>query len=266
MTTLEAKEITVGYQKQIIIEGLSLELPVGKIIGLIGPNGSGKSTLLKTLARIMQPQKGVVNLNGFSIETIPTKEVAQQIALLAQNTEQNLELTVKELVSYGRFPYQKGLRQLDQKDQEAIDWALAATSLTKLADRSLQALSGGQRQRVWLAMALAQDTDILILDEPTTFLDPAHQLEILQLLQKINQKYQKTIVMSIHDLNLASRFSDILIGLKQGEIIASGTPQKVMTTENLARLFSIQAELTVDIKTEKPLLMNYELQVTDDED
>ena len=132
MTTLEAKEITVGYQKQIIIESLSLQLPVGKIIGLIGPNGSGKSTLLKTLARIMQPQKGVVNLNGVSIKTLPTKEVAQQIALLAQNTEQNLELTVRELVSYGRFSYQKGLRQLDQKDQEAINWVLSATGLENL--------------------------------------------------------------------------------------------------------------------------------------
>lgn len=259
MTELKTIDLSVGYQKQRIIKNLTLKIPEGQIIGLIGPNGSGKSTLLKALARILLPHEGTVFLDGEAIQTIATKEVAKKIAMLAQASDSSIGLTIEEIVSYGRFPYQKGFGQLSKADYEAIHWAIEATGLEKLAKKTIQTLSGGQKQRVWIAMALAQDTDIVILDEPTTFLDPAHQLEILQLLQKINQKHEKTIIMSIHDLNLASRFCDYLYALKEGEMLTCGTPEQVLTNDCLQQLFEIDACLGTFPDSTKPLVISYEL-------
>lgn len=176
MANLRTVDLTIGYQKQKIVQKITIDIPEGKIIGLIGPNGSGKSTFLKALARILLPMEGEVYLNEQNLQTIKTKDVASQIALLSQVSDSSIGLTIREIVSYRRFPYQKGLGRLTAKDYQAIEWALAATDLTELADASIHTLSGGQKQRVWIAMALAQDTEIVILDEPTTFLDPAHQL------------------------------------------------------------------------------------------
>lgn len=259
MTTIQTNQLTVGYDKKNIIKNLSLAIPEGKITALIGPNGSGKSTLLKALARILPPTDGEVLLDGQSIQQQPTKEVAKKIALLPQNSDPSLSLTVAELVSYGRFPYQKGFSGLQKEDYRLMDWALAATGVTHLRERNIQSLSGGQRQRAWIAMALAQDTDILILDEPTTFLDPAHQLEVMTLLEMVNQEQGKTILLSIHDLNHASRFADCIFALKAGELVAAGTPEKVLTADNLALLYDIDATLTNFPESSKPLILTYEL-------
>ncbi|WP_313511083.1 ABC transporter ATP-binding protein [Enterococcus sp.] len=259
MAKLRTVDLTVGYQKQKIVQHLTIEIPEGQIIGLIGPNGSGKSTLLKALARVLTPLSGDVFLDEKQLHQIKTKEVAGRIALLSQISDSSIGLSIREIVSYGRYPYQKGLSGLSQKDLEAIEWALQATGLETLADENIGTLSGGQKQRVWIAMALAQDTDIVILDEPTTFLDPAHQLEILLLLQQINQRYGKTIIMSIHDLNHASRFADYMYALKAGMLLTCGTPEDVLTTQWLKDLFDIEATLTTFPNSRKPLILTYDL-------
>ncbi len=258
MTKLNTTDLSIGYDKKIVVNDITVEIPKGQITSLIGPNGSGKSTLLKTLARILEPAKGEVFIDGENIQRLDTKTVAQNIASLSQTSTQISGLTVEEIVAYGRFPYQKGFSGLKEQDHHLINWAIEATNLQELKERTLITLSGGQQQRVWIAMALAQDTDILILDEPITFLDPAHQLEILELLQGINRQ-GKTILMTIHDLNHASRFSDYLLGMKNGELIFQGTPKEIFTPEKLLNLFDIQATFATMPNSDKPLVLAYDL-------
>ena len=258
MTKLNTTDLSIGYDKKIVVNDITVEIPKGQITSLIGPNGSGKSTLLKTLARILEPAKGEVFIDGENIQRLDTKTVAQKIASLSQTSTQISGLTVEEIVAYGRFPYQKGFSRLKEQDHHLINWAIEATNLQELKERTLITLSGGQQQRVWIAMALAQDTDILILDEPITFLDPAHQLEILELLQGINRQ-GKTILMTIHDLNHASRFSDYLLGMKNGELIFQGTPKEIFTPEKLLNLFDIQATFATMPNSDKPLVLAYDL-------
>lgn len=258
MTKLNTKNLAVAYEKKIVLEDVTFEVPEGKITSLIGPNGSGKSTLLKALARFIQPHAGSVMVDGEDIHRLETKQVAQKIASLSQTANQVAGLKVSEIVSYGRFPYQKGLSGLKKADHDLINWALEATNLQGLRDRELITLSGGQQQRVWIAMALAQDTDLLILDEPITYLDPAHQLEILHLLEEINRQ-GKTIFMTIHDLNHASRFSDHVLGMRAGDLILEGSPAEVFTTENMKRLFDITAAFYTPETTGKPVILQYDL-------
>ena len=258
MTKLNTTDLSIGYDKKIVVNDITVEIPKGQITSLIGPNGSGKSTLLKALAQILEPAKGEVFIDGENIQRLDTKTVAQKIASLSQTSTQISGLTVEEIVAYGRFPYQKVFSGLKEQDHHLINWALEATNLQELRDRTLITLSGGQQQRVWIAMALAQDTDILILDEPITFLDPAHQLEILELLQGINRQ-GKTILMTIHDLNHASRFSDYLLGMKNGELIFQGTPKEIFTAEKLLNLFDIQATFATMPNSDKPLVLAYDL-------
>jgi iron complex transport system ATP-binding protein len=258
MTKLNTTDLSIGYDKKIVVNDITVEIPKGQITSLIGPNGSGKSTLLKTLARILEPAKGEVFIDGENIQRLDTKTVAQKIASLSQTSTQISGLTVEEIVAYGRFPSQKGFSGLKEQDHHLINWAIEATNLQELKERTLITLSGGQQQRVWIAMALAQDTDILILDEPITFLDPAHQLEILELLQGINRQ-GKTILMTIHDLNHASRFSDYLLGMKNGELIFQGTPKEIFTPEKLLNLFDIQATFATMPNSDKPLVLAYDL-------
>jgi iron complex transport system ATP-binding protein len=258
MTKLNTTDLSIGYDKKIVVNDITVEIPKGQITSLIGPNGSGKSTLLKTLVRILEPAKGEVFIDGENIQRLDTKTVAQKIASLSQTSTQISGLTVEEIVAYGRFPYQKGFSGLKEQDHHLINWAIEATNLQELKERTLITLSGGQQQRVWIAMALAQDTDILILDEPITFLDPAHQLEILELLQGINRQ-GKTILMTIHDLNHASRFSDYLLGMKNGELIFQGTPKEIFTPEKLLNLFDIQATFATMPNSDKPLVLAYDL-------
>nr|WP_078059875.1 MULTISPECIES: ABC transporter ATP-binding protein [Gracilibacillus] len=256
---MDIQDIDVGYANELIIKDLSISIPSHQITTIIGPNGCGKSTLIKTIARILQVKQGAVLLEGEAIHQVDTKEIAKRMAILPQTAEAPGGLTVFELISYGRFPYKKGMGSLSKQDYEYIRWAIEVTGLEEVKERSISALSGGQRQRVWIAMALAQGTDILVLDEPTTYLDLAHQLDILLLLERLNKEEGRTIVMVLHDLNHASRFSHYMIAMKDGRIVKDGTPQEVMTCDNLQRVFQIDAQLTRCPHSANPICLSYQL-------
>lgn len=259
MSRLTGKEVTIGYGDRVIVDKLNVEIPDGQITSIIGPNGCGKSTLLKALSRLLSTKKGEICLDGKNIHTQSTKEVAKKIAILPQSPEVADGLTVGELVSYGRFPHQKGFGRLSEKDKQEIEWALRVTGTIEFKYRAVNDLSGGQRQRVWIAMALAQKTDIIFLDEPTTYLDISHQLGILELVQELNQEHGTTIVMVLHDINQAIRFSDHLITMKKGNIVKQGETHEVLTNQILEEVFNIDAELSTDPRTGKPMLVTYNL-------
>lgn len=259
MSHIQAQAIQVAYEDKIIIDDLSTSIPQGKITTIVGANGCGKSTLLKALTRILPIKKGGIYLDGEAIAKFPTKAVAKKLALLPQVLEATEGITVYELVSYGRFPHQNGLGHLSPKDREKIAWALEVTQIRSFADLTVDSLSGGQRQRVWIAMALAQDTDTIFLDEPTTYLDLNHQLEVLELLQELNQTSGKTIVMVLHDLNLSARFSDHMIAMKEGAIRYQGSAQTIMTQEILRDIFKIDAQIVQAHQQGYPILLSYSL-------
>ncbi|MGF7034312.1 iron complex transport system ATP-binding protein [Paenibacillus mucilaginosus] len=259
MERLYTEGLTIAYGERPIVDNLNLPVPEGRITALVGANGSGKSTILKTMARIMKPQKGGVFLDGKSIHGQSTKEVAKQLAILPQNPVAPDGLTVSELVTYGRFPHQKGFGSLTSEDREMVRRAIELTGMTEFHDRPVDQLSGGQRQRAWIAMALAQGTDILFLDEPTTFLDMAHQLEVLKLLEKLNAEENRTIVMVVHDLNHASRYAHHMVAIKRGRVVSSGSPAEVMTHAVLREVFGIEADLIPDPRTGVPLCLPFEL-------
>ncbi|QTC41855.1 ABC transporter ATP-binding protein [Bacillus sp. V3] len=266
MVRLYTNEINIGYGDQLIVKDLSVQIPDKKITTIIGSNGCGKSTLLKAITRIISHQSGNVLLDGEDISKGNTKELAKKMAILPQTPESASGLTVGELVSYGRFPHQKGMGRLSKKDYEVINWALEVTGTTDFKYRQVDALSGGQRQRVWIAMALAQETDIIFLDEPTTYLDMAHQLEVLELLQKLNAEQERTIVMVLHDLNQAARFADYIVALKEGEIVKAGDCEEVITHEVLKKVFNIDAAIGRDPRTNKPMCITYNLLKGEDQD
>lgn len=259
MVRLYTDQLKVGYGEQTIVNDLTVEIPDKQITIIIGPNGCGKSTLLKSMSRIIPHQSGSIYLDGVSITKEDTKSLAKKMAILPQTPESAAGLTVGELVSYGRFPYQKGFGRLTKKDLEVIEWALDVTGTASYKYDPVDALSGGQRQRVWIALALAQETEMIFLDEPTTYLDMAHQLEILELLQKLNQEQGRTIVMVLHDLNHAARFADHLVALKAGKIVKTGTSEEVINKEVLREVFQIDAEIGRDPRTKKPICITYNL-------
>lgn len=259
MIRLFTEQLDIAYDDRLIVKGLNLSIPAGKITALVGSNGSGKSTILKAMARIMKPKGGQVFLDGKSIHLQTTKEVAKQLAILPQNPTAPDGLTVSELVSYGRFPHQKGFGSLNKDDKAVIRWAIEVTGMGDFADRPVDQLSGGQRQRAWIAMALAQQTDILFLDEPTTFLDMAHQLEVLKLLQKLNAEEGRTIVMVVHDLNHATRYAQHMVAIRHGQVVSEGAPDEVVTQEVLREVFGIEADIVPDPRTGVPLCLPYEL-------
>ncbi|MCR8849747.1 ABC transporter ATP-binding protein [Rossellomorea sp. SC111] len=259
MVRLYTNDLNIGYGDRLIVKDLSVEFPDKRITTIIGSNGCGKSTLLKAITRIISHQSGNVVLDGQNISKGDTKELAKKMAILPQTPESASGLTVGELVSYGRFPHQKGMGRLTKKDYDVINWALEVTGTHEFKYREVDALSGGQRQRVWIAMALAQETDIIFLDEPTTYLDMAHQLEVLELLQKLNQEQERTIVMVLHDLNQAARFADYIVALKEGEIVKSGSCEEVITHDVLKKVFHIDAEIGRDPRTNKPMCITYNL-------
>jgi iron complex transport system ATP-binding protein len=224
--SLAADGLAVGYDQREIIHDLSVRIPTGKITVIVGANACGKSTLLKTLARLLKPSRGTVLLDGKSIQSIPTREVATKLGLLPQSPTAPEGITVADLVGRGRYPRTRWIRQWTRTDDEAVAAAMTSTDVLSLADRPIDELSGGQRQRVWIAMALAQETDILLLDEPTTFLDLTHQFEVLDLLVDLNRSEERTIVLVLHDLNQACRFGDHLIAMKDGAIVAEGNPAR----------------------------------------
>lgn len=259
MVRLYTDHLHIGYGESLIVKDLTIEIPDKKITTIIGSNGCGKSTLLKAITRIIPHHSGSIILDGGSISKEETKGLAKKMAILPQTPESAKGLTVGELVSYGRFPYQKGFGRLKKKDLEVIDWALEVTGISFFKYHPVDHLSGGQRQRVWIAMALAQETEMIFLDEPTTYLDMAHQLEILELLQKLNHEEGRTIVMVLHDLNQAARFADHIIALKAGQIVKAGRSEEVIKREVLKKVFNIDAVIGRDPRTNKPMCITYDL-------
>jgi len=244
----------VGYGERTILSELDLHIPEGRITALIGPNGCGKSTLLKTIARILKPQQGQVKLQGEDIHQLDTRDVARRLALLPQAPVTPEGVTVAELVGYGRAPWRSRWGRLQADDHQIVQSALADVGLTEFADRPATALSGGQRQRVWIAMILAQQTDLVLLDEPTTWLDIAHQIELLQLMRRLNEA-GKTVVVVLHDLNQACRYCDELVVLKDGQLQQQGTPETVFTTDLVQKVFELPAQIHPDPVVGTPVLV-----------
>ncbi|MDR2028051.1 MAG: ABC transporter ATP-binding protein [Treponema sp.] len=265
MDSITTENLAVAYEENLVIRRLDMRIPRGRITAIIGPNGCGKSTALKALGRILKPKRGLVYLDGRDIHRLSTREVAQKMAILPQSPQAPAGLTVGELVSYGRFPHQRGFGGLKPEEKKIVAWALEVTKLREYETVAVDNLSGGQRQRVWIAMALAQETDLILLDEPTTYLDLSYQLEILELLHRLNREQGRTILMVLHDLNLATRFADYMIALRDGAIIRHGPPEEVMTAEVLRETFHIDAELVREPRTRRPVCLSYNL-IKDRED
>ncbi len=256
---IEIKDLKVGYDKKIIIEELNLTLEKGKITSIIGANGCGKSTLLKSIGRILKKEKGNIFLLDKDMNEMKSKEIAEKLAILSQNPTAPSQLKVEELVSYGRYPHRNNVNKLSNEDKNKIEWALKVTNTIEFRDRELSDLSGGQRQRVWLAMALAQDTDILLLDEPTTFLDMSHQLEVLNIVKKLNDKEGCTVVMVLHDINHAAKYSDYIVAMRNGKILYNDEANSIMNKKVLKDIYNIDADLVKSEKYNVPLCLNYEL-------
>ncbi|UPR53138.1 ABC transporter ATP-binding protein [Vibrio cyclitrophicus] len=254
-TRLSSEKLSVGYGDQVIVKNVDLIVEPNTITSLVGPNGCGKSTLLKAFARILPPQSGTVLINNKPIHSLPTRQVAQKIALLPQGPIAPEGLTVKELVAQGRFPHQSLFRQWSKQDTKAVERAIELTDLTQFIDRPVHSLSGGQRQRCWLAMVLAQDTPILLLDEPTTFLDLKVQVDLMDLLARIVKEEQRTILMVLHELNLAAAFTDRIIMMNNGEIVSQGSAQQVMRPEALKSVFGLHSEIISDPLTGRPVCL-----------
>lgn len=238
--------LSVTLQGKNILTGIDLTLETGKITSVIGPNGSGKSTLLKVFSKVLSPSGGTVQFNGRNLTGVSSREMARHMAVLFQSSRAPGDVTVRELVEYGRFPHQRWWKGVTDEDRGIVDWALSQTSLENLADRTVTTLSGGEQQRAWIAMALAQQPETLILDEPTTYLDIAHQLEILQLVRRLNRDNGISVIMVLHDLNHAAKYSDYLVVLRQGRLVAAGTPLEVVTEGMLRDVFAVEADFWQD--------------------
>lgn len=252
---LKASNIVAGYDKKIIIDGINMTIPDNKISVIIGANACGKSTLLKTLSRLIQPVSGEILLDEKNLTDIPPKQLARVLGLLPQSPVAPEGITVADLVGRGRFPYQSFFKGLGKKDYEAVEEALEIMGITSLANHSVDQLSGGQRQRVWIAMALAQQTDILLLDEPTTFLDISYQVEILDLLTDLNRKMGTTIVMVLHDINLSARYADHLFALHKGKLIAEGAPSDIITEALIRQVFELDCKVISDPVSDSPFIV-----------
>lgn len=253
-TRLGTEGVTVGYADRVVLDNLDVAIPTGVITTVIGPNGCGKSTLLRTLSRLLKPRQGTVLLDGGDIARMRTKDVAKKLGLLPQTPIAPEGLTVADLVARGRHPHQSWLRQWSSDDAEVVARALRMTGVEDLAHRPVDSLSGGQRQRVWISLTLAQGTDLLLLDEPTTYLDLAHAIDVIDLVDDLHED-GRTIVMVLHDLNLAVRYSDNLIVMKAGSIVAQGHPSDVITSELLRDTFGLQAKVIDDPVSERPLIV-----------
>ncbi|WP_194818511.1 ABC transporter ATP-binding protein [Nocardia sp. XZ_19_385] len=252
---LAAEDVTLGYGDSVIVDGLTLEIAPAVVTTVIGPNGCGKSTLLRSLGRLLKPHQGRVVLDGKAISSMKTKDVARVVGMLPQTPVAPEGLTVGDLVARGRHPHQSWIRQWSATDEAEVLLALEQTGIADLADRPLDELSGGQRQRAWISMALAQGTDILLLDEPTTYLDLAHSIEVLDLVDRLHDDMGRTVVMVLHDLNLAIRYSDQLIVMRSGQIIAQGPPADIISAELLREVFGLSATVLEDPVSGRPMIV-----------
>ncbi|MEB7446811.1 ABC transporter ATP-binding protein [Arthrobacter koreensis] len=260
---LSGRDLTIGYDGRTVSEHLDVVIPPGSFTAIIGPNACGKSTLLRALSRLLKPQAGQVFLQGKDIGSYPTREAARRLALLPQSSTAPDGITVADLVARGRFPHQSLLRQWSEEDQSAVSAALQATGVQDLADRTVCELSGGQRQRVWLALVLAQDTPVLLLDEPTTFLDISHQLEVLRLCRTLHRTGRYTLVTVLHELGLAFRFADHVIAMKDGRIVAQGAPAQIATPELMKEIYGIDVLVITDPATGGPMVVPLEPEYSD---
>lgn len=251
----QAEHIVTGYDHKTVIEDIDLVIPSNKISVIIGANGCGKSTLLKTLAKLIKPSSGNITLDGKAISKIPSKQLARVLGLLPQSPIVPEGISVADLVGRGRFPHQSLLSGWSKKDYEAVAEAMRIMNITEFANDPIDELSGGQRQRVWIAMALAQQTDILFLDEPTTFLDITYQVEILDLLTDLNRKYGTTIVMVLHDINLSARYADYIYALHKGKLVAEGSPSKVITSTVVKEIFGLNCSVIEDPVSGSPMVI-----------
>ena len=242
--------LKIGYDEKIIVENFDIEIKKGEITTIIGPNGCGKSTVLKAISRIIKCKSGVVTIDGTDIFKMSTKDIAKKIAILPQMHKAPPDFTVKELVSYGRMPHQRWYKSIEDSDKEIVDWAMEATGIFKFANRSVNSLSGGEKQRAWIAMTLAQKPEILFLDEPTTYLDISHQLEVMNLVKRLNKEMGIGVVMVLHDITQALETSDNIIVIKDGEKYAQGTPSKIITSELLKNVYNVDSEI-IKIKGRK---------------
>lgn len=247
--------VRLGYDGQVVVRDLSFDVPDGQVTAIIGPNACGKSTLLRAMARLLRPQRGSVVLDGEEIQRLATKDVARRLGLLPQSPIAPEGILVADLVSRGRTPHQKLFQHWSKTDEDAVVAALAATNTLDLAERPVDQLSGGQRQRVWIAMAIAQQTDLLLLDEPTTFLDIAHQIDVLDLVDRLNTEQGRTVVVVLHDLNLACRYANHLVAMRDGAIVASGEPSEVITEARVAEVFGLECQIIEDPISGAPLVV-----------
>jgi iron complex transport system ATP-binding protein len=252
---LAAQDLSVGYADTTIVRNVNLSIQAGAITALVGPNGCGKSTLLKAFARVLQPKSGQVTLDGMPISSYPTREVARKMALLPQGPVAPEGLTVSELVAQGRFPLQTLFRQWSPGDREAVERAIALTDLQGFSDRQVHSLSGGQRQRCWLAMVLAQDTPLLLLDEPTTFLDLKVQVDLMALLSRIVREDGRTMLLVLHELNLAAALADRIVLMRDGQIVSEGTGAEVIRPDELQAVFELRSDVIADPLTGRPVCL-----------
>lgn len=257
---LSARELTLAYEDHTVVDGLDLVIPDGKVTVIVGPNACGKSTTLRALGRLLKPKNGAVLLDGASLAKLPTRKIAQQIGLLPQTPVAPDAITVADLVARGRQPHQHWWQQWSDDDERAVTEAMARTDVTALAERPVDELSGGQRQRVWIAMAIAQDTDILLLDEPTTYLDISHQVEVLDLVRQLATATHdgdrgRTVAVVLHDLNQAARYADHLVAMKKGEVVAEGAPSEIVTEDLVRQVFGLDCVVVPDPVTGSPLVV-----------
>jgi iron-siderophore transport system ATP-binding protein len=252
---LAAEGLRLAYDDRVVVDGLDLTLTDGSFTAIVGPNGCGKSTLLRALGRLLRPAAGQVLLDGRSIARTPTREVARVLGLLPQTPVAPAGLTVADLVARGRHPHQSWLRQWSREDEAVVAEALAWTDMGDLGDRPVDELSGGQRQRAWISMALAQETDLILLDEPTTYLDLSHQIDVLELVARLHTERGRTVVVVLHDLNLAARYARRLVAMRDGVLVASGTPHEVLTEQLLADVFDLEARVVPDPVAGTPMVV-----------